>query len=109
MMVRDSVALVALLALAAAIPPAAQVRRSAPYRPEVNLIINSERGGQQSDALCADETLKMADTYLKAGGRPDRWIVQSWHPHPERIVPETDPNTLTGLVKRVIERVRATR
>ncbi len=76
---------------------------------EVNLIVNSERGGQKSDALFAEETLKMTDTYLKAGGRPTRWIVQSWYPHPERIVPETDPTTLTGLVKRVIERVRAVR
>ncbi|NLI00554.1 MAG: hypothetical protein GX446_13800 [Chthonomonadales bacterium] len=76
---------------------------------EVNLIVNSERGGQKSDALFAEETLKMVDTYLKAGGRPNRWIVQSWYPHPERIVPETDPTTLTGLVKAVIERVRSVR
>ncbi len=76
---------------------------------EVNLIVNSERGGQKSDALFAEETLKMTETYLKAGGRPDRWIVQSWYPHPERIVPETDPTTLTGLVKAVIERVRSAR
>lgn len=73
---------------------------------EVNLIVNSERGGQTSDALFAQETLDMVDTYLAAGGRPDRWIVQSWYPHPLRMVPETDATTMTGLVKAVIERVK---
>jgi penicillin amidase len=72
----------------------------------VNLIVNSERGGQQSDALFAAETLKMVDAYREAGGRPDRWIVQSWYPYPKAVVPETDPTTMTGLVKAVIERVR---
>jgi len=72
----------------------------------VNLIANSERGGMQSDALFAEETQKMVDAYRKAGGRPDRWIVQSWYPNPKRIAPETDPTTMTGLVKAVIERVR---
>jgi len=73
---------------------------------KVNLIVNSERGGMRSDALFADETLKMVDAHIKAGGRPDRWIVQSWYPYPKRIVPETDPTTMTGLVKAVIEKVR---
>ena len=52
---------------------------------EFNLIVNSERGGQQSDELFCRETLQMVDIYLKAGGRPTRWFVQSWYPHP-RIV-----------------------
>lgn len=73
---------------------------------EVNLIVNSERGGDTSDALFATETLAMVDTYMKAGGRPTRWIVQGWYACPKAIVPETDPTTLTGLVKAVIERVR---
>ena len=37
---------------------------------DVNLIVNSERGGQQSDELFCRETQQMVDTYLKAGGRP---------------------------------------
>jgi hypothetical protein len=76
---------------------------------EVNLIVNSERGGMQSDALFAEETLKMVDLYLKAGGRPTRWLVQTWYPFPKRMAPETDPTTMTGLVKAVIERVRTVR
>jgi hypothetical protein len=74
---------------------------------EVNLIVNSERGGMKSDALFAEETLKMVDTYLKAGGKPTRFLVQTWYPYPKQVVPETDPTTMTGLVKAVIRRVRA--
>ena len=41
---------------------------------QFNLIVNSERGGHASDeAFCAD-TLKMVETYRKAGGRPVRWF-----------------------------------
>ena len=72
---------------------------------DVNLIVNSERGGQQSDELFCRETLQMVDTYLKAGGRPTRWFVQSWYSHPKQIVPETAPNTMTALVKAVIQKV----
>jgi len=75
---------------------------------EVNLIVNSERGGQQSDELFCRETLQMANTYFEAGGRPTRWFVQTWYPYPKRMVPETDAATMTGLVKAVIERVRET-
>lgn len=74
---------------------------------EVNLIVNSERGGTQSDERFCRETLQMVDAYLKAGGRPTRWFVQTWYPHPKRMVPETDPSTMTGLAKAVIQRVRA--
>jgi hypothetical protein len=70
-----------------------------------NLVVNSERGGGQSDQLFYEDTLKMVDTYLKAGGRPNRWIVQSWYPHPKQIVPEDAPYSTTALVKAVIERV----
>jgi hypothetical protein len=70
-----------------------------------NLIANSERGGHQSDELFARDTLQMVDTYLKAGGRPDRWFVQSWYPYPKQMAPESTTSSLTGLAKAVIERV----
>ena len=72
---------------------------------EFNLIVNSERGGHESDELFHRETLQMVDTYWKAGGRPTRWFVQSWYPYPKRMVPETAPHTMTALVKAVIEQV----
>jgi creatinine amidohydrolase len=73
---------------------------------EVNLIVNSERGGQQSDERFHRETLQMVDTYLKAGGRPTRWIVQTWYPHPKQIVPESAPYSMTSLIKAVIQKLR---
>lgn len=74
---------------------------------EVNLIVNSERGGHESDELFYRETLRMVDTYRTAGGRPTRWFVQSWYPHPKQIVPETAPHSMSALVKAAIERVRS--
>jgi creatinine amidohydrolase len=72
---------------------------------EFNLIVNSERGGHESDERFCRETLQMVDLYRKAGGRPTRWFVQSWYSHPEQIVPETSPHSMTALVKAVIEQV----
>jgi len=74
---------------------------------EVNLIVNTERGGTESDERFYRETLEMVDTYLRAGGRPTRWIVQTWYPYPKRIVPESEGFTMTALAKGVIEKVRA--
>jgi hypothetical protein len=71
-----------------------------------NLIVNSERGGHESDERFYSETLQMVDLYRKAGGRPTRWFVQSWYPHPKRMAPEDAPHTMTALVKAISERVR---
>jgi hypothetical protein len=67
-----------------------------------NLIVNSQRGGQESDERFFRETLQMVDTYRRAGGRPTRWFVQSWYPHPKQMLPETAPPSMTALVKAVI-------
>lgn len=69
---------------------------------EFNFIANSEQGGKTSGVAFAERTLKMIDAYVKAGGKPTRYIIQSWYPHPTRVVPETRPDTMTGLVKAVI-------
>ncbi len=72
---------------------------------EFNLIVNSERGGQESDERFCRETLQMVDLYRQAGGQPTRWFVQSWYSHPEQMVPETAPHSMTALVKAVLEQV----
>ena len=64
-----------------------------------NFIANSEQGGKTSGAAFAERTLKMIDAYVKAGGTPTRYIIQSWYPHPTKVLPETEPDTMTGLVK----------
>jgi hypothetical protein len=71
-----------------------------------NLIVNSQRGGQESDERFFRETLRMVDAYQRAGGRPTRWFVQSWYPHPKQMLPEAAPHSMTAVVKAVIERVR---
>ena len=72
---------------------------------EFNLIVNSEQGGAESAEAFAERTLKFLDAYRAADGTPRRYIIQSWYKHPEAVLPETDPHTMTGLVKAVIERV----
>ena len=71
-----------------------------------NLIVNSERGGNDSDERFNRETLQMVDSYLRAGGKPTRWFVQSWYPFPKEVTPESAPHSMTALVKAVIRRVR---
>lgn len=71
-----------------------------------NLIVNSELGGHESDERFFRDTLQMVDVYRRAGGRPTRWFVQSWYPHPKQMEPETAPHSMTALVRSVIERVR---
>lgn len=75
---------------------------------QFNLIINSEGAGNASNRQFNSETLEFLDLYQKRGGRPDRYIVQSWYPHPLRteVLPDTSPDTFTGLVKEVIQRVK---
>lgn len=69
---------------------------------EFNLIVNSEQGGKTSDQAFHDRTLKMVDAYVQAGGRPTRYIVQSWYAFPKRLVPETAPHSMTALVRAVM-------
>jgi hypothetical protein len=39
---------------------------------------------------------------VEYGGRPEHVIFQSWHPHPEKLLPETDPSTFTYLIDRYL-------
>jgi hypothetical protein len=73
---------------------------------EFNLIVNCQDGGKDSDALFSRNTLTYVDLYRNAGGRPDRYIVQSWYDHPKCIVPDTEPGSMTHLVAEIIRRVR---
>jgi len=69
---------------------------------EFNFIANSEVGGKASASQFRERTLKMIDAYVAAGGKPTRYIIQSWYPHPTRLVPETDEESMTSLVKAAI-------
>jgi hypothetical protein len=69
-----------------------------------NLVTNSETGYLSAEAFARD-SLKYLDTYLADGGRPDHFVVQSWYPHPERLLPESDPDSCAWLCARFIERL----
>ena len=75
---------------------------------EFNLVLNDSMAGEKTQADLNRATLEMLDLYHKRGGRPHRYIVQSWFPHPTvaEVLPETNPDTLAGLVRAVIQRVK---
>jgi hypothetical protein len=52
-----------------------------------------------SDAAWLDRTAKRIVAYESVqGGRPDDVVFQSWHDHPNWLLPETAPASFTGLV-----------
>lgn len=40
---------------------------------------------------------------LTIGGRPDHVIFASWHDHPDRVLPETQPYSFTGFIDAYVE------
>lgn len=68
-----------------------------------NMIVNSERGGESSDHDFANLTLWYLARLQSLGLDPDRYTVESWYPYPKRNVPESDPDTMAGLTKRILD------
>ncbi len=73
---------------------------------EFNMIINDEEGGGESDAAFREGTLAFLDLFMETGPAPTRYIIQSWYVYPEAVVPETNPDSMTGLVRESIRRVK---
>jgi alkaline phosphatase len=75
---------------------------------EFNLIINSQRAGERTPEEYYRETLDFLELYRSRGGKPDRYVVQSWYTQPTRdqVLPETEPHTFMNLVREVITRVK---
>lgn len=75
---------------------------------EFNLVINDSTAGTKSQVELNSASLALLDLYQQRGGRPNRYIVQSWYAHPtaDEVLPETNPDTLTGLVRSVIQHVK---
>jgi hypothetical protein len=56
-----------------------------------------------SDADWVQLSAERAYTYEQEwGGRPDHVVLQSWHLHPQRVLPEGEPTTFTGLIGRYL-------
>jgi len=65
----------------------------------VGVIYNG--GAADSDVRWNDFAAARMYTYEgMTGGRPDQVILQSWMDHPDRVLPESDPSTFTGLILR---------
>ena len=73
---------------------------------QFDIIVNSDTGGGTSDELFYRETLEFIDVYQEAGGNADRYVFQSWYPHPEAMGPEDEPYTMTYLMRSAIQRLR---
>jgi hypothetical protein len=43
---------------------------------------------------------RIVEYEVKNGGQPEHVVFQSWHPHPEHLLPETDPGAFTYLINR---------
>jgi len=68
-------------------------------------------GDQQdtSDAEWAGKVVARFESYqVQNGNRPDYVLFQSWQPHPEFCLPETDPTTFTGVLDAYINATAAT-
>ena len=60
-------------------------------------------GDASTDKAWADLAMQRAYTYETVhGGRPDHVVLQSWMDHPDRVLPESDPTTFTGLIDRYL-------
>lgn len=70
-----------------------------------HLTANSETGYVSAQAF-SEDSLNYLDAYLAIGGKPDRFVVQSWYPYPEELLPESKPYTGTWLAAHFIERLR---
>ena len=56
-----------------------------------------------SDSEWVQLSVERAHTFEQGwGGRPDHVVLQSWHLHPQRVLPEHDPGTFTGLINRYL-------
>ncbi len=73
---------------------------------EVNIIFNSQHGGKTSNKAFCEETTRYINTYRKFGGRPKRYIIETWYKHPNKVSPETEPYTMTWMAKQVIQNVK---
>jgi hypothetical protein len=66
-------------------------------------IIYTGDPSDSSDDMWASKAISRFETYQgMTGGNPDFVLFQSWDPHPAYCLPETDPTTLTGVVRQYL-------
>ena len=70
-------------------------------------IKNPERDTASREAY--QRTLRYFSEYIKAGGKADQMVLQTWHPYPDRTGPEDEPFTVLNIARDVIEAAPHTR
>jgi hypothetical protein len=56
----------------------------------------------RSDAVWLQRVEDRFTAFELLGGRPDHAIFQSWHPYPQRLLPETDAAAFTSVIHRYL-------
>jgi hypothetical protein len=68
-------------------------------------VVFNAPGGIKDDRAWIASAKENAQAFTDAiRARPDHIMIQTWDPNPTRIVPESDPATMTGYLKWFIER-----
>jgi hypothetical protein len=72
----------------------------------VSLIVNSQKGGHESDLAFVRYTLECLEAYRSRGGMAERYVFQTWYPHPEKLIPDTDPHSMTGMLRQALDVIK---
>ncbi len=70
-----------------------------------DLIVNDQESGGLSPEAYHHATLAFVDAYRRVGGRPDRYLVESWYQYPDQVEPEEGAYTLAALGRAVLDRL----
>jgi hypothetical protein len=65
-------------------------------------LFNDHTGGHSSDRLFHDNVMKCLRSVKAHGLTPELGTIQSWYKHPQKDLPENQPNTFMGLAKEFI-------
>jgi F5/8 type C domain len=69
----------------------------------IGLIYNGNSQDQTDEAWIANAGERVKRYELEARGTIDHVIFQSWHDRPDRALPESEPNTISGFIKTYFE------
>jgi hypothetical protein len=61
-----------------------------------------------SDSEWANEAISHFETFERGGRQPDDVIFQSWVSHPKHILPESEGNSMSGIVRRYLDDHKST-
>jgi len=65
---------------------------------EFGIIYFGNWNDRTDEAWLSNAGERVKDYELVAGGQPDHVVFQSWHDHPDRTLPETEPDTFTWFI-----------